>query len=269
MPTLRLAPWAAALALAAPLHAQQTGPCTFTKDQTYWSDASERYCEQRVERIPRPSGPLAIDAGQNGSIGVRGTDGDSIVVTERIETVASTEAEARAMAGEIHIVTAGGTIHAEGPAEKRHFSHWLVSYRVTAPHKIDLALDAQNGSLRVSDIASTMRLNTVNGAIELDAVGGDVRARGENGSLDIALSGKRWAGTGLDAETENGPVDLTLPDGYAAHIEVGTVNGPMDIGIPMTIEGHVNLKHLSTDLGGGGPTIRAITTNGPVSIKRE
>jgi hypothetical protein len=232
-----------------------------------WSDARAYYCEIRVERLPRPTGALAIDGRPNGSIQIRGVEGDSIVLTERIETAANTDADARALAADVRVVTTGGTIHAEGP-ETHHRIHWVVSYRVTVPVHTDLTLDTENGSIRVADVTSHMRLTTENGAIALDGVGGDVHARGENGPLQIALSGSRWSGAGLDAETENGPVVLTVPKDYAAHLETGTVNGPMNFDLPITVQGHIDLRHLSTDIGSGGPPIRAVTTNGPVSVER-
>jgi putative adhesin len=269
MPTLRLAPWVAALALAAPLHAQHV-PCNHHDDgDVNWSDESDRYCEIRVERIPRPTGPLTIDGRPNGSIRVLGTDGDSIVLTERVETFAYSDSDARALAAQVRVVTSGGTIHAEGPQSMRRHNHWVVSFRVTAPKHSDLTLDTENGGIRVADITGSLRLTTINGAIALDGVGGDVHARGENGPLEIALTGKKWSGTGLDAQTENGPVELTLPAGYAAHLETGTVNGPMEINFPLTMQGRIDLKHLSTDIGGGGPTVRAVTTNGPVSVEKD
>ena len=119
-----------------------------------------------------------------------------------------------------------------------------------------------------SGVAGRLSLRAVNGPIELDDVAGDVRARAENGPLDIRLSGLRWTGVRLDAETENGPVDLSLPAQYAAHLETSTVNGPMEIDFPITLQGRIDPRRLAMDIGGGGPPVRAVTTNGPVHVSR-
>ena len=124
-------------------------------------------------------------------------------------------------------------------------------------------------SLFLAIDAGRMHLDAENGPISLDRVGGDVHARGENGPLDIRLDGTRWDGAGLDAETENGPVDLRLPAQYSAHLVTSTENGPLDIDFPITVQGHVNPRRLELDLGSGGPTVRAVTTNGPVSVKKD
>jgi hypothetical protein len=98
-------------------------------------------------------------------------------------------------------------------------------------------------------------------------VGGDVRARTQNGSLNVQLEGVKWDGAGLDAETENGSVRMGIPSSYAAQIETGTVNGHMSTDFPITVQGTIG-RRLSLPLNGGGTTLRAITTNGSVSLSK-
>jgi hypothetical protein len=63
-------------------------------------------------------------------------------------------------------------------------------------------------------------------------------------------------------------VHVTVPSGYSAHLETGTVNGGVDIDFPVTVQGKLG-RRITTDLGRGGPTVRLITTNGGVQIRRE
>jgi DUF4097 and DUF4098 domain-containing protein YvlB len=112
-----------------------------------------------------------------------------------------------------------------------------------------------------------MELETRNGPLALRNLAGNVRARTTNGPLSIVLTGSAWSGAGMDAETNNGPLSLRVPEGYSAHLEAGTTNGPISLGFPVTMVGRIG-KNVSTDLGRGGRTIRAITHNGPLSIER-
>ena len=121
--------------------------------------------------------------------------------------------------------------------------------------------------MSVEDISGDMELETHNGPLALRALSGNVRARTSNGPLDILLTGSKWTGAGLDAETNNGPLTLRIPDGYSAHLEASTNNGPLSLGFPVTVVGRIG-RNISTDLGSGGTTIRAITHNGPLSIER-
>jgi hypothetical protein len=45
----------------------------------------------------------------------------------------------------------------------------------------------------------------------------------------------------------------------------------MDIGFPITVQGRIGMgsrRRITTTLGSGGPTIRAVTTNGPAVIRK-
>src|SRR5207245_11456966 len=80
-----------------------------------------------------------------------------------------------------------------------------------------------------------------------------------------------WEGEMLNVTTTNGGVNLVMPDNYSAHIETSTVNGNVNsefpLNVPMTERGRLP-KEISVDLGSGGPTIRATTTNGGVHVSR-
>ena len=236
------------------------------RDHGRW-DEHARYCEVRVEHLASVSGALDVDARENGAVEIIGGTTSGIVVHELVEAEASTDADAKDLASQVHVTTSGGRIHADGPPEHGHWRSWTVSYRIEVPSKIDVTAESTNGPVEASDVVGHLELRSENGPIALYAVGGNVHARTENGPLEVNLKGARWDGAGLDAETENGPVELTLPSSYAAHLETGTVNGPMSIDFPITVQGRIDMKRLSMDIGGGGPTVRVVTTNGPVTVE--
>jgi DUF4097 and DUF4098 domain-containing protein YvlB len=130
-----------------------------------------------------------------------------------------------------------------------------------------LALTASNGGISVDGINARMNMETVNGGLKVFDVDGDVRGSTVNGGITAELSGDRWRGSGLDLRTSNGGVHLYIPSNYSALLETGTVNGGMDVGFPMTVQGQLG-RTLTTQLGNGGAMIRAVTTNGGVSIRR-
>jgi DUF4097 and DUF4098 domain-containing protein YvlB len=119
----------------------------------------------------------------------------------------------------------------------------------------------------VQDIDGRLDLSALNGGISLSGVSGDVHGQTTNGAVSATLDGDRWRGPGLDLQTTNGSVNLDIPDGYSARLETGTVNGGMRIDFPVTLQGNIG-RHITTVLGDGGPTIRAVTTNGGVNITR-
>ena len=255
-------------AYAVPLLAQMPDSRAerFTRNCDDHGDRRERHCEVRDATIPRPSGTLIVDGGDNGGIHLRGWDRNDIVVRALIQTSADTRAEAESIAKEITVHTDDGRIRAVGPSQRR-YRHWSVSYEVWVPRSINVDADAHNGGISATDVAGRLTLHTVNGGISLRDVGGDVRAETTNGGVSAELAGTTWNGQGLDLETTNGGVTLEIPNGYNAELETGTVNGGMNIDFPITLQGRIG-RRITTRLGSGGPRIRAITTNGGVRIRR-
>ena len=226
----------------------------------------ERFCEVRHQRVAAPGGALTVDGLRNGGVSVIGADADSLIVTTRLQVQAPTQSEARDIARQVRTVIRGSTIQAEGPRTDED-SWWSANLVIWAPRRSDLRLTSHNGPISVEDISGNMELETNNGPLALRALSGNVRARTSNGPLSISLTGSKWTGAGLDAETNNGPLSLRVPDGYSAHLEASTNNGPLSLGFPVTVVGRIG-RNISTDLGSGGTTIRAITHNGPLSIER-
>jgi DUF4097 and DUF4098 domain-containing protein YvlB len=260
-------------AAASPLSAQRTSEY----DDERWLDNCRhgwngdddrgRACEVRVVPLKLSGRALDVDGRENGSIRVVGWNGDSVRVTARIQANARTDGAAADLLKDVRINADGRRISADGSRSWGRNESWSVSYVVFVPHRFDLQLEAHNGSLGVTGVAGKMDMRTENGSVNLSDVGGDVRARTQNGSLNVQLEGSKWDGAGLDAETENGSVRMGIPSSYAAQIETGTVNGHMSTDFPITVQGRIG-RRLSLPLNGGGTTLRAITTNGSVSLSK-
>jgi hypothetical protein len=59
---------------------------------------------------------------------------------------------------------------------------------------------------------------------------------------------------------------MSVPENYSAHLETGTVNGSVNTDFPVT--GRIT-KQIALNLGSGGATVRAMTTNGGVNLKKQ
>ncbi|HET7745763.1 MAG TPA: DUF4097 family beta strand repeat-containing protein [Vicinamibacteria bacterium] len=226
----------------------------------------ERYCEVR-EATVAAAGRIAVDATPNGGISAEAWDRNEVRVLAKVSAFAETEAEARRLVSAVTI-RREGTIQADGPeSERRRRAWWTVSYRLRVPARTDLDLRSMNGGIRIAGVRGHSAFETTNGGVSVVDAGGSVQGRTTNGGVSLKLSGDRWDGDGLDVQTTNGGVTIAIPEGYNAHLETGTVNGGIDLEFPMTVQGRIKGR-FSTDLGSGGPTIRAVTTNGGVVVRR-
>src|SRR5271163_2677667 len=236
-----------------------------TRNHSWWGH-QERVCELRTTTIKLGGQHLAVKS-ENGGIEVSGEDRSDVVIEARVSAWANSEADARNILKQVSIETSGDSIRDNGPHFHLGSSGYGVNYRLRVPRKLGVDLKSENGGIDIAHLEGQIRFDTTNGGVDLNDLAGDVHGSTVNGGLDIALTGKSWSGQGLNAETTNGGVSLKIPSGYSAHLETGTVNGGISVNFPITIQGDIK-NRLSTNLGSGGPTIHAETTNGGVEINR-
>ena len=235
-------------------------------DERNDNDHLVSHCEMKEQTLAASKGAIRIDPGMNGGITVNGWDRPDVWVRARIDTAADTDSEARSMVSAIRFASGSGQIHAEGPEMDRHHN-WSVSYEIFAPRQSDLEMKTFNGGIHLADLRGNIDFEALNGGVTLERLAGEVHGHTTNGGLHVTLAGDRWDGTGLNVETTNGGVSLNVPSSYSAHIETSTVNGGVNVEFPITLHGRID-KNLSFDIGNGGPTIRATTTNGGVRIRK-
>jgi hypothetical protein len=238
---------------------------SLTCRDNWYSDGLLGHCEIREQTAPA-GGAITVDARKNGGVSVKGWDRSEFLVRARIQAAATTQSEADDLAKQIRIETAGGKIYAAGPANRKDY-HWDVSYEIFVPRRSDLYVETYNGGISISDVSGRIEFNGHNGGVVLRRVGGSVRGGTTNGGVVVELSGANWEGETLDVKTTNGGIVMTVPDNYSAHLETGTVNGHLSIDFPVTVQGRIT-RELAVNLGSGGATVRAMTTNGGVKIKR-
>jgi hypothetical protein len=234
--------------------------------QNGWNNDRENYCEIRDVTAAATS-TITVDGRDNGGVAFYGADRSDVKIVAMIQTQAESSDEARDIAKQIRIYTDGGRIRAEGPSTRRRQS-WTVSFQLTVPRRSNLEAITTNGGVSAEGVSGRINLRAVNGGISLKDVGGDVEAETTNGGVRATLSGTRWNGEGLDLRTTNGGVSLIVPRNYNAKLITGTVNGGMNVDFPITVQGTLG-RTIETQLGSGGPTVRATTTNGGVRITQQ
>lgn len=232
----------------------------------WYSDRLVGHCEIREQQLAA-SGAIGVDGRQNGGISVKGWDRGDVLIRARIQTAGTTQNEADELAKQIRIETSGSKVFADGPARRKDYQ-WDVSYEIFVPKRSDLSLETHNGGISISEVRGRIDFSALNGGVVLRKVGGTVHGSTTNGGLVIELDGDRWDGEEMDVSTTNGGIIMNVPENYSAHLVTGTVNGGLNIEFPVTVQGRIS-RELAVNLGSGGATVRAMTTNGGVKIKRQ
>jgi DUF4097 and DUF4098 domain-containing protein YvlB len=238
---------------------------TMSCDDRNYNNDRATHCEMREDTIGGAN-PLDVDAGRNGGIRVRGWDRGDVLVRSKIQASANSDADARRLVSGVRIDTGGGRIRADGPDTNRD-ENWSVSFEINVPRTAMLTLNTNNGGIAIEEFRGVAKFHARNGGLTLNNVGGDLRGETTNGGVTVDVTGDHWDGAGLDVETRNGGIRMTLPKGYSAQLETGTTHGGISVDFPVTVQGTFR-SHLETTLGSGGPKLRAVTTNGGVTIRQ-
>lgn len=224
----------------------------------------ERFCETRDLAMPAPTGQsLVIDGGTNGSVNVQGWDGADVRIRATVQTWGDTQAQAQARAKTISVSTTGNTLRAMPINQPQS----AVSFEVFVPRRTALALTTHNGSISLTGLQATVQFHAQNGGIALADLGGQVSGNTVNGALSIRLSGSHWQGNSLDVTSTNGSITWHLPATYSAQFFTSTGRGDIQTTLPVK-EQNGHYHEVDTTLNVGGQSVKAVTTNGDITIKQ-
>jgi hypothetical protein len=236
----------------------------FCKENEDWGDTrSER---KLIEKTIASRGLLEVDGRKNGGISVKGEDRKDISILACVQAWSRESREAARQLVEKVSISTDGVIRASG---EENDTHWSVSYQILVPREIGLKLTTHNGGVAIAGVTGNINFEAYNGGISVRDAGGDVRGRTKNGGIAVTLAGSQWRGSGLDLETTNGGVSLSVPSNFAGEIESSTVHGGFSSNLPgLSVErGRWTGGRASGKVNGGGAKVRVVTVNGGVSIR--
>lgn len=248
--------------------------------------------------VAAPRGSLRLRAPSNSGIFVHGASRSDVTVTA-CKAAAEPDDLAR-----IAVSADNGELQARGPEGR----DWVVHFIVRAPRSSGLDLEvsngplavrgmtgtvtartqngplsledssgqiqaeAKNGPISVKECTGTVQASAVNGPVSVSGSGGDVNVSTQNGPISVNLTGNRWDGK-LDAQARNGPLSLSLPDGYASAVRVeSSGRSPFQCRAKACEEARKNWTDdfRTVEFGdSGSPVVRLSTVNGPVSIRSD
>jgi len=225
---------------------------------------------------------LAVMASDRGGIRVQPSADGSCSAVVCMAAGATTSEEGEKLLDQLTIEQTNRSLSVNGPEGEP----WAAYIILSVPKGVALDLSAQNGDLGIRDVSGRFALHTVNGPIAVtnvlgevrgDAVNGpihfrghagDVQLRAQNGPIGVDLDDATWSGKGLDASTQNGPVELEAPIGLRTGVRVtGSDHSPVRWSGPNGSPEESALGQRVFRLGADPVLIRLSTVNGPVEVK--
>ncbi len=179
------------------------------------------------------------------------------------------------------------------------FHNISIDYDVTLPRSSNIDATTGSGDMEIQDVGTSLKaqtgsgsirakgvqgqaiLGTGSGDVELNHAGpGDIKAetgsgtlrlsgvvgalRASTGSGDIRIDGQ--PNTDWKVSTGSGSIQLALGSSSRFNLDADTGSGTIHVDQPITMQGNLNRHHISGSVNGGGPTIRANTGSGDITI---
>jgi DUF4097 and DUF4098 domain-containing protein YvlB len=153
------------------------------------------------------------------------------------------------------------------------------------PREVSLDVHSGDGDLSVRGLEGDINLSTQDGQIEADSLDGtlhastgdgNMRVQGRFDSLNLKTGDGRISAqisegsqmaSGWSVRSGDGNVELSLPDGFSADLEVHTGDGRITSDLPITVSGSLDHSSLRGKLNGGGPILSVHTGDGSIHLR--
>lgn len=139
-----------------------------------------------------------------------------------------------------------------------------VDYEIFVPANFQLVLSNVNGDITSGRLSADMNIELVNGDVNIDNFTGLFESEITNGEISLEIDST----SGIDIETVNGSVDLSLGSSVSGNLKVETTNGKIiEENLPLNNVKREK-KYLKADLGEGQKSSISISTvNGRITLK--
>jgi DUF4097 and DUF4098 domain-containing protein YvlB len=254
---------------------------SFTAPEVFGKESVERPFHQSL--AGGGIGKITVET-TSGDITVTGGDRDSVLIDAEIYVVGKKQEVCDKLAGEVEIEVKehGGELSISADYPKKHGYDISISFTLAVPTAVGLEASSVNGALNVTNLAGGAELSAINGQVTVREVAGAIDASTINGLISLSdVTGEVEASTingavncvntavcpaGVDFNSINGPLQLTLPSSPDAGIEAETMSGSVALNGVVGVELKGNPKAWSGSLGSGKGHYEFSAINGSITI---
>ncbi len=238
-----------------------------------WLD-SDANADARVRQIV--ANPPIVQTGNIITIGPSHSDSNddlyhNVSIDYDITTPRSTTLKAQTGSGGLQIYsidgavmaqTGSGGIEADGLGPNAHLDTGSGGIRASNIHGAATVQTGSGGIDLSLTAAGDVKAQTGSGSIHINALSGSVSARTGSGSIEVA--GNPTSEWRLDSGSGNIQLKLTNPAHFTLYADTGS--GSVHVQQPILMQGSLNPHHVTGTVNGGGPSVRASTGSGNVTL---
>jgi hypothetical protein len=178
---------------------------------------------------------------------------------------ATAGADVEGISGEVDVSTVSGDIRVRGEPSLLAAESMEGSLDIGGSATV-LRLKSAGGSIGFKGSAADLSVSTVSGNIQLDVSGPVASGRVESVTGRIAWAGPVGTAGSLDLQTHGAHIQLALPQGQDAEIDVSAFSGKVVNGFPSARRSAPAGKPVRYVLGDGGAHIAVRSLKGGVTI---
>jgi hypothetical protein len=144
--------------------------------------------------------------------------------------------------------------------------------------RTDIVIQMQQGDLSVEGVNGWIEATLGEGSLDVRSVSGYFSASTLKGDISVEMSDLRWRGQEFAALTREGAVELRLPVGYSAALQLETRDGTIAVDYPpQEVDGELlppeivikdSTQLLRASVGDGGAPVKLTTQSGDVRLER-
>jgi hypothetical protein len=220
-------------------------------------DWSVLACKAAASASALPQIAVAVNGAS--ALAARGPAGDDWTVFFIVEGPAGGAIDAASVNGPLHFQEFSGRITASvqnGPVGFRDCTAAIEAR-------------AENGPISLVRTTGEVDARADNGPISVSGEAGNLRLHTQNGPISVRLSGAAWRDGKLEAHAVNGPLTLSIPDGYrTATLVESAGHSPVRCRAAACDAARKSWDDDSRriEFGSGTPIVSLSTVNGPVSV---
>ena len=263
------------LAIFPALYAQETPGTGLESPQVYTENMEREYRFY-------PGGKIGISLEVPGSLKIIGWERGSVRAEAEIKVHSLTEEKARALLEKspirVRYTETASTIQVTESSELKGLLEVNMTIHVPGA-RTDIITQIKKGDFSINTVNGWVEATLMEGNMDLVAIDGYFSGKTQKGNILANLSGNRWSGQSFTAVTQEGRVDLILPEKYSATLQLDTRDGEITVDYPsQEVEGELipveatvqkKAKQLKARIADGGAPMHLGTQSGDVSLKKK
>ena len=165
--------------------------------------------------------------------------------------------------GPVRADSGSGSIHADNLGANTQLETGSGGIRATNLHG-RASLQTGSGSIELSLSApGDATVRTGSGSIHIEGVTGAVQANAGSGSIFVSGNPtSEWR-----VQSGSGSIHLQIPQDARFTLNASTGSGSIHSAHPVTMTGNMSKHHVVGPVNGGGPTLRASTGSGSITVE--